>query len=259
MNLICHNTKHVPFSYPENFYTRIPSIYSIPASKQFRKEEFSEPSQKSARWKPVDEKVLWELECQKLKTACLIFKHQGIKTKKLTLIRNWFMVELGLFTGLRVMEMTNVEIKDLVIQGEHSTVVVRKGKGGKRRDIWINSEFKKICSEFLRLREKFGFSNTPDNNLLVSAKGLPLTTRALEKAFKKCAAEAGLSSSYSIHCLRHTYATFSLDAGVDIRFLKEQMGHASIKTTELYLSLLQEKNRLALEKLYKTAKSNIKK
>lgn len=223
-------------------------------SKQFRKEEFSEPSTKSSHWKPVEEKVLWDLECQKLKEVCLVFKRQGTRKRKINLIRNWFMVELGLFTGLRVMEMADLKIKDLVIQGEHSTVIVRRGKGCKRRDVWVNSKFKKICFEFLRLREKFGFANMPNNYLLVSAKGLPLTTRALEKAFKKCAAEAGLRPAYSIHCLRHTYATFSLDAGVDIRFLKEQMGHASIKTTELYLSLLQSKNRLALGGLYQTQK-----
>ena len=219
-------------------------------SKQFRKEEFSEPSPKSSHWKPSEEKVLWEHDCQKLKTACLVFKRQGIRTKKINLIRNWFMVELGLFTGLRVMEMADLKIKDLIIQGEHSTVIVRNGKGNKRRDVWINSEFKKICFEYLWLREKYGFPNAPDNYLLVSNKGLPLTTRALEKAFKKCVAAAGLSISYSIHCLRHTYATFSLKAEVDIRFLQEQMGHASIKTTELYLALLEEKNRLALEGLY---------
>ena len=227
-------------------------------SRLFRKEKFSEPPQKSSHWKPVEEKVLWQQECCKLEAVCLAMKRQGLKEKKLYLIRNWFMVELGLFTGLRVMEMADLKIKDLVIQGEHSTVIVRKGKGSKRRDVWINSKFKKICLEFLQLREKLGFSNLPENYLLVSDKGQPLTTRALEKAFKKCVAEAGLRASYSIHCLRHTYATFSLKAGVDIRFLKGQMGHSTIKTTELYLALLQEKNRQALEGLYKTSKKQDK-
>ncbi|MFA6714207.1 MAG: tyrosine-type recombinase/integrase [Victivallaceae bacterium] len=192
-------------------------------------------------------------ECRKLKAVCLAFKHQGIKGKKINLVRNWFMVELGLFSGLRVMEMAGLKVKDLIIQGEHSSLIVREGKGRKRRDVWINSEFKKICFEYLRLREKLGFGILPEDYLLVSGKGRRLTTRSLEKAFKKCAAEAGLRAAYSIHSLRHTYATFSLDAGVDIRFLKEQMGHASIKTTELYLSLLQKKNRLALESLYRVS------
>lgn len=250
METFCQNSKHVTFLYPEHFYTRISSIYSMFTSKPFRKEEISEPSPTSSHWKPVEEKVLWERECQKLKAACLAFKRRGGRKKKINLIRNWFMVELGLFTGLRVMEMAALKIKDLVIQGEHSSVIVRRGKGGKRRDVWINSEFKKICFEYLRLREKYGFPNAPDNYLLVSDKGRRLTTRTLEKAFKKCAAAAGLRAAYSIHCLRHTYATFSLKAEVDIRFLQDQMGHASIKTTELYLALLQRKNRLALEGLY---------
>ena len=152
------------------------------------------------------------------------------------------------------MEMANLKIKDLVIYGEHSSVIVRKVKGGNRRDVWINSKFKKVCFTYLEIRGKLGISNTPESYVMISNEGAPLTTRALEKAFKKCAELAELSKHYSIHCLRHTYATFSLMAGVDIRFLQEQMGHASIKTTEMYLSLIYGKNRRALENIYQNKK-----
>lgn len=164
------------------------------------------------------------------------------------------MIELGLYAGLRVQEMSSLKIRDLIIHGNHSSIVVREGKGGKRRDVWINSAFKQVCREFLNIRKSFDLPDAPDNMLLVSGQGRALSTRALEKAFKKCLSAAGLLETYSIHCLRHTYATFSLAAGVDIRFLQEQLGHASIKTTELYLALLHDQNRRALEGLYKTRK-----
>lgn len=220
---------------------------------------FSELSQKTAHkkrhsWKPVEEKVLWKSESDRLRDFCLKLKNEGIRKRKFHFVRDWFMVELGLFTGLRVMEMSMLKVKDLIIHGEHSSVIVREGKGSKRRDVWINSGFKKTCFDFLEIREFFGYENSPEEYLFVTNQGTALTTRALEKAFKKCAEKADLSDTYSIHCLRHTYATFSLEAGVDIRFLKEQMGHASIKTTELYLALIQGRNRQALEKLYRTKK-----
>jgi integrase/recombinase XerD len=231
------------------------SISSMSTSKQFRKEEFSEPAKKNQhKWRPSEDKVLWRSESDRLVAIGLILKKNGLRKKKIHLIRNWFMIELGLYTGLRVMEMANLKIKDLVIFDEHSSIIVRRGKGGKRRDVWINSKFKKVCIKYLNIREKLGIPNTPESYLLVSNKRAKLTTRALEKAFKKCAEFAGLSKHYSIHCLRHTYATFSLEAGVDIRFLQEQMGHASIKTTEMYLSLIFGKNRQALEHIYQKRK-----
>ncbi len=251
MKSFCQNLKHITFLYPEHFYTQTPSIYSMSTSKQFRKEEFSEPvNNKQRKWKPAEDKVLWKSESDRLTAIGLILKKNGLRKKKIHLVRNWFMIELGFFTGLRVMEMANLKVEDLVIYGEHSSVIVRKGKGGNRRDVWINSKFKKICLGYLEMREKLGILNTPESYLMITNKGLPLTTRALEKAFKKCAELAELSKHYSIHCLRHTYATFSLMADIDIRFLQEQMGHASIKTTEMYLSLIYGKNRRALENIY---------
>lgn len=219
--------------------------------KLFRKEDFSEPIfKKRKKWKPSESKVLWESEINRLTNVGLEFKKAGTRKRRIHLVRNWFMIELGFFTGLRVMEMVNLKVKDLIIDGEHSSIIVRKGKGGNPRDVWINSRFKKVCFDYLKIRKRLGLSNAPENYLMTSNRGVPLTTRALEKDFKKCARIAGLNESYSIHCLRHTYATFSLKAGMDLRFIQDQMGHSSIKTTELYLSLIHEKNRRALEHIY---------
>jgi site-specific recombinase XerD len=228
-------------------------------TKWFRKVVFSELPKKSSknkrqRWEPTEEKVLWELEQKKLKRTCLELKRIGVRRKEFHLIRDWFMIELGLFTGLRVMEKRDLKIKDLNIYDDHSSVIVRKGKGNKRRNVRFNSKFKKICFEFLKLREKFGFSNEKEDFLFVSNEGVPLTTRALHKRFKICTEKAGLKSHHSIHHLRHTYATFLLESGAELKYVKKQLGHSSIKITELYLGLREEKNKAALENLYETKK-----
>jgi site-specific recombinase XerD len=78
-----------------------------------------------------------------------------------------------------------------------------------------------------------------------------MTTRAIEKAFKRTAARAGLSSYYSIHCLRHTYACQLHKAGgYNLRLVQKQLGHSSIRTTEVYADVMEPDTQKTLERLY---------
>ena len=165
------------------------------------------------------------------------------------------MIELGLFAGLRVDEMRQLRICDIHIRGNHSSIFVQNGKGGRKRNVWINVEFKEICEEFLKLRERFGFDDNEDNMVFVSSIGIPLSKRAIQKSFKRCLKVTGLSEKYHIHCLRHTYATYLLKASRNIKLVKEQLGHSSIKTTEIYITLIKEDTREALKNLYKVSRT----
>ena len=218
----------------------------------------SEPKTKSFKWTVSENKILSIADIDRLRNACWESKEKGMQSQKLFLIRDWFMIELGLFTGLRVDEMRQLKVGDVFINGRQSSIVVQNGKGGRKRSVWINMEFKRICKEFFILREKLGLGNDLDNFVLSSDEGEPLTKRALQKAFKRCLKKAGLSEQYSIHCLRHTYGTFLLKAGQNIKLVKEQLGHSSIKTTETYISLITEDTRVALAKLYKVKKGEAK-
>lgn len=135
---------------------------------------------------------------------------------------------------------------------------MRNGKGGRKRNIWINEDFKRTCEDFIKLRERFGFEKNEDALVFVSNNGNPLSKRAIQKAFKRCIKAAGLSGKYSIHCLRHTYATYLLKSSRNIKLVKEQLGHSSIKTTEIYISLIKEDTKEALKNLYKVDQSFIK-
>ncbi len=224
----------------------------------FIKQMKSEPKKKSFKWTISENKILSITDVDRLRNACLELKEEGIRHQKFFLIRDWFMIELGLFTGLRVDEMRQLKVGDVLIDGRQSSVVVQNGKGGRKRSVWINAEFKRICKEFFILRERSGLSNDPDCFVLSSDEGEPLTKRALQKAFKRCLKEAGLSEQYSIHCLRHTYGTFLLKAGQNIKLVKEQLGHSSVNTTETYISLINEDTKAALAKLYKVKKRESK-
>jgi integrase/recombinase XerC len=90
-----------------------------------------------------------------------------------------------------------------------------------------------------------------DPLLLSSNTGGHMTTRALEKAFKRTAARAGLPSHYSIHCLRHTYACELYRAsGYNLRLVQKQLGHAHIATTQVYADVVEPDMQRALQRLY---------
>jgi len=79
------------------------------------------------------------------------------------------------------------------------------------------------------------FRISKKNPLLISSNtGSYMSTRAIQKAFKRTAARAGLSSHFSIHCLRHTYACHLYKAGdYNLRLVQKQLGHSSIQITEV--------------------------
>jgi site-specific recombinase XerD len=210
-----------------------------------------EPKQKSFEWVISEDKVLQEREIKKLRKFCNRIKRKGPKNNKFCLIRDWFVIELGLFTGLRVEEMTELKIKDILIDNHHASIVVREGKGGKKRTVWINKKLKQTCNKFLKLRGNFCLSNDEEQFLLSSQKGKQLTTRALQKRFKMCINQTNLPSHYSIHCLRHTYGTYLLKVSGNIKLVKEQLGHSSVKITEVYIGLIEKDTKTALKKLYK--------
>ena len=160
------------------------------------------------------------------------------------------MVELALNAGLRVAEMASLTHGSMLIDGTRSSIRV-VGKGNKKRTVWISADFKKICLLYFRLKTFFGLSTDNDSPLLCAASGRAICKRVLQKSFKQLTAVAGLSDHYAIHSLRHTYSTFLLRASLhNYRFVQRQLGHASIRTTQVYAGVLESEGRKALEQLY---------
>ena len=121
----------------------------------------SEPKTNQSRknnhaWIIDESKCLGIEEVHKLKSYCDEMKLCGLHNKKFTPVRNWFMVELGLNTGLRVTEMASLKHKNILITGERSSIVLI-GKGGKKRVIWISAEFKKTCQTYFNYKNRFGY------------------------------------------------------------------------------------------------------
>lgn len=212
-----------------------------------------EPPKKKKRniWNIDESKCLRKSEVKKLKKFCLQLKISGVRDKKLSAIRNWFMIELGLNAGLRVQEMASLKHYNLLLDEGRSSISF-KGKGNKKRTVWINSTFKKKCIIYLKFKKRFGYTIEPDSSLLNNLKDEEISKRALQKFFKIILKKAGLPKHYHIHCLRHTYATFLLIASnYNYRFVQEQLGHASLITTQVYASVVEPEGRRAVENIYK--------
>lgn len=207
---------------------------------------------KGFSWTLSEEKYLKIDEVRKLKRVCIKERDRTLKKGKAPAVRDWFMIALGLNTGLRVAEMRDLKYGDLHINKDDSSLSVRKGKGNRPRTVRISDKFKNDCKWLLGWNKERNQSVSPEVPLFTNNNGRQLSKRALQKAFKRCAKKAGLPSHFSIHSLRHTYATHLLKASnFNLRLVQEQLGHSSVRITEVYTSLIDSDVRKAVERLYK--------
>jgi integrase/recombinase XerD len=170
-------------------------------------------------------------------------------------VRDCFIVDLALSTGLRVAEIADLKCRDIFLRERFCALLVRNGKGGKKRLVRFNGSFKEHYNEYILWKQTIGEPTDLGDPLFLSSNtGGHMTTRAIEKAFKRTAARAGLPSHYSIHCLRHTYACELYRAsGYNLRLVQKQLGHSHIGTTQVYADVIEPDMQRALQRLYAPA------
>lgn len=128
-------------------------------------------------------------------------------------------------TGIRLSESANLRIND--IDYERKLVHIRGGKGRKDRIVPLSPLLHEKLYEYIRLYK-------PKEYLFEGISGGPYSTRSIQAILKTALANTGITKNASIHSLRHSFATHTLEQGTDIRLLQEILGHSSIKTTEIY-------------------------
>jgi len=148
----------------------------------------------------------------------LLFKQTKNKKHKLLLA-------LSYAAGLRVAEAVHLMVRDIDL--EELTLIVRQGKGKKDR-LTILSK-----SLILPLRELLDGKRESDF-VFQSERGGHLTSAAAQKIFYACLKKSGIKKPASFHSLRHSFATHLLENGTDVRYVQELLGHANIRTTQLY-------------------------
>jgi site-specific recombinase XerD len=151
-------------------------------------------------------------------------------------------------TGARVQEVVDLDISDLNM--ENPKQVILTGKGNKQRITPLYTETVDAIKTYLDFRKKEGehndalFLNTQGQRIGRFGIGY-LVKEYVAKAAKNCPSLA--NKNISTHTFRHTIALHLIQSGVDITVVKEWLGHASIKTTSLYVEINMEMKRKALQ------------
>lgn len=150
-------------------------------------------------------------------------------------LRNLALVDLLFATGMRVGEVSALDVADFLVE---EAVFRVQGKGGRDRLAFaVDEKTLHIQREHLRVRMRIASSSS---GLFLNASGERLSTQGIANVIAQLRREAGIERHVTPHMLRHTVATLLLRNGVDIRVVQEFLGHASIATTQRYTHITKE-------------------
>lgn len=136
--------------------------------------------------------------------------------------------------GLRLSEAAHLRVQD--VDSEGMRLFVYQGKCSKDRYTLLSQRNLEVLREYWKQYRP----NHPDGYLFYTQKGKDhcITDRAIQDAFYKYRKRAGLSEEFTVHTLRHCFATHLLESGVDVCRIKQLLGHTHIQSTTFYLHLL---------------------
>jgi integrase/recombinase XerD len=166
-------------------------------------------------------KVLGETELRRLFNALQNKKHKAI-----------------LFTaysaGLRVSEVVNLELKH--IDRSRMQLLIQNAKGKKDRYVMLSPLLLDILTNYYTTAEprpvKYVFEGP--------APGTSYSASSMQRIFQVARRNAGIKKEVSFHSLRHSFATHLLEKGIDIRYIRDLLGHFDIRTTNRYLHVSKE-------------------
>jgi len=160
--------------------------------------------------------------------------------------RNTAILEVLYSTGMRVSELVNAKIEDYSEQESQMKIL---GKRNKERYVFFGAKAKEALREYLILR---GMPQT--GYLFVNQKGKKLSTRGVQFILEDIQKTIGFEKKITPHKFRHTFATDLLNEGADIRHVQEMLGHSSLSSTQIYLSVTKDR----LKEIYRSAHPHAK-
>jgi site-specific recombinase XerD len=147
--------------------------------------------------------------------------------------RDYAILTLFLNCGMRLSELAGISFGDLDTELRSLRVL---GKGSKERVVYLNDACREALAAYLPIRQTLKPKAKDENALFISRNGNRLSIKTIQWMVKKYLGAAGLEyKHYSTHKLRHTAATLMYQTGqVDIRVLKDILGHEQLTTTQIY-------------------------
>ena len=162
-------------------------------------------------------------------------------------IRDRAILEMLYASGVRVSELTGLDVADLDLEHGQARVL---GKGSRQRMVLLGAPAIAALERYLRLgRLQARGARRDPSALFLNRYGGRLTQRSVQRVVRRYGLQAELAPNVHPHTLRHTFATHLLDGGADLRVVQELLGHATPATTQLYTHVTQE----AAQRVYRTA------
>lgn len=172
-----------------------------------------------------------------LKEAKKLIKVIDKEKNEFLRIRDKAIVLILLNLGLRANEVTELKLYNI-----KDSVLKFIGKGNKERSVVMTTDVITAINDYLMIRP-----DTGSEFLFLSERKLPINKRTIQSTIEKYLKKAGLEGS--THLLRHTSATLMLEQDIDPRSIQTILGHANIKTTELYMKVTDKRKGQVAQKM----------
>jgi len=166
-------------------------------------------------------------------------------------------LELFYSSGIRLSELVNLNVNDVDIRQRQVTVL---GKGNKQRVIPIGKKAIEAHKNHLKTRGELLTEKSENDDkkaLFIAPRGGRIYPRKVQRIIESYLAKTSEVTQKSPHTLRHSFATHMMDAGADIRMIKEFLGHNDLNSTQIYTHTSIERLQKVYSKAHPRAESNI--
>ncbi len=153
--------------------------------------------------------------------------------------RDYCILLLFLTCGMRLSELVGINYRDISDDGRLRLL----GKGNKERIVYLNSACMEAVKRWMAVRPKDGVIDK--DALFLSSRRQRISPKTVQHLVKTYLSGIGLDKGYSTHKLRHTAATLMYQEGVDVRVLKDILGHENLSTTQIYTHVSSEQMKKA--------------
>jgi integrase/recombinase XerD len=169
-------------------------------------------------------------------------------------LRDRAILELLYGSGLRISELTGLDVDDLDLE-EGSVRVL--GKGGKEREVPLGSFGRDSIGAYLTRGRPARASPATRGAVFLNARGGRLSRQSCARLLGHYVRRAGIERRVTLHTLRHSFATHLLEGGADVRVVQELLGHASVATTQIYTLVTARHLREVYEESHPRARRRV--